>query len=265
LDLIWNHWHGHPDVIIGLGLIESIYLVGVGPLRKRYNLSSTVQQLQVLSFTLGILVIFLSLLSPLHVLADKYLFSAHMLQHVLLTLVAPPLIVLGIPHWLIRPLLRPRLIFLIASVFTHPLVAFILFNATFSIWHIPGLYNLSVTNHGIHIFEHLLFMGTATCMWWPIFSTLDELPRLSYPLKMGYLFLLSLAQLIIFGPIAFSPDPIYQWYSDAPRVWDFISVMTDQQLGAIIMKVGGALIFISLIINTFFKWYSSEEKKHQLS
>ncbi len=252
-------------MIIGLGLIESIYLVGVGPLRKRYNLSSTVQQLQVLSFTLGILVIFLSLLSPLHVLADKYLFSAHMLQHVLLTLVAPPLIVLGIPHWLIRPLLRPRLIFLIASVVTHPLVAFILFNATFSIWHIPGLYNLSVTNHGIHIFEHLLFMGTATCMWWPIFGTLDELPRLSYPLKMGYLFLLSLAQLIIFGPIAFSPDPIYQWYFDAPRVWDFISVMTDQQLGAIIMKVGGALIFISLIIDTFFKWYSSEEKKHQLS
>ena len=252
-------------MIIGLGLIEATYLVAVGPLRQRYNLSSTVQHLQVLSFTLGILVIFLSLLSPLHVLADKYLFSAHMLQHVLLTLVAPPLIVLGIPHWLIRPLLRPRLTFMVASVFTHPLVAFILFNATFSIWHIPGLYNLSVTNHGIHIFEHLLFMGTAVCMWWPIFSTLDELPRLSYPLRMGYLFLLSLAQLIIFGPIAFSPEPIYQWYSDAPRVWAFMSVMTDQQLGAIIMKIGGALIFISLIINTFFKWYSSEEKQHRLS
>ena len=261
MDIIWTHWHGHPDVLLGLGIIESVYLFGVGPLRQRYNLACGVEQRQVAIFTLGILVIFLSLLSPIHVLADKYLFSAHMLQHVLLTLVAPPMLILGTPDWLIRPLIRYRVVYNLVKLATHPVIAFVVFNATFSIWHIPGLYNLSVTNHSIHIVEHLLFMATAVCMWWPVTSTMSELPRLSHPLKMVYLFLLSIAQLIIFGPITFSAGPLYQWYADAPRIMASLSVLADQQLGAIIMKVGGAVIFLGLIINTFFKWYSSEEKE----
>ena len=257
---LWTHWHTHPEVLIGLSAIEAAYLLGVGPIRERYNLSDNVDPRRVATFTLGLVVILVSLLSPLHVLSDRYLFSAHMLQHLLLTLVAPPLLIVGTPDWLIRPFLRPDVLFRLARLITHPVPAFVLFNVTFSLWHIPPLYNLSVTNHLVHIFEHFLFMGTAMVMWWPIASVMPELPRLTYPLQMIYLFLLSIAQLIVFAPITFSREPLYQWYVDAPHVFA-ISPVVDQQIGAIIMKMGGGAIFITLIIVAFFRWFNREEER----
>ncbi len=260
---VWTHWHAHPDVLIGLAALEGAYLLGVGPLRERYRLAERADPKQAAVFTAGVLVIFVSLLSPIHELSDKYLFSAHMLQHVLLTLVAPPLLLLGTPDWLIRPLLRPRLVFRAARVATHPIVAFASFNFIFSLWHIPALYHTSVTNHGVHIGEHLMFISAAVIMWWPVASRMPELPRLSYPLRMMYLFLLSIAQIIVFAPIAFSTEPLYDWYVGAPRVWG-MSALVDQQIGAIIMKIGGGILFGFLIITAFFRWFAQEEGRGRM-
>ena len=94
-------------------------------------------------------------------------------------------------------------------------------------------------------------------------SPLPELPRLSYPSQMAYLFLLSIAQLIIFAPITFSKDPLYQFYVNAPRIWN-ISPLADQQIGGIIMKMSGAVIFLTLIVIVFFRWYKEEEAVKQL-
>ena len=257
---VWTHWHAHPDALIGLALFQGAYLLGIGPLRERYRLADDVNPRQVATFTAGVMVIFFSLVSPLHELSDKYLFSAHMVQHVLLTLIAPPLLILGTPDWLIRPLLRPNWAFRLARLGTHPVIAFAFFNIVFSLWHIPALYNVSVTNHGVHIGEHLLFMGAAVLMWWPIAGMLPELPRLPYPAMMAYMFLLSIAQIIVFAPITFSREPLYEWYVNAPRLWD-ISPVLDQQLGAIFMKMGGGVLFLVLIITAFFRWYNREEER----
>ena len=259
---LWTHWHIHPDALIGLGLFQGAYLLGVGPLRERYGLADKIDSRQVATFTAGVLVIFVALLSPIHELSDHYLFSAHMVQHVLLTLVAPPLLILGLPDWLIRPLLRPNWSFRLARLSTHPLTAFATFNIIFSVWHIPALYNSSVTNHGVHIGEHLLFMVTAVLMWWPIASNMPELPRLSYAFRMAYLFLLSIAQIIVFAPITFAREPLYQFYVSAPRVWG-ISPVVDQQIGAIIMKMGGGLLFLMLLVVIFFRWFNLEEDRRQ--
>ena len=257
---LWTHWHGHPDVLIGLAAFEAFYLLGVGPLRERYGLAASVEPIKVATFTAGVLVIFVALVSPLHELSDKYLFSAHMLQHILLTLVAPPLLIKGIPPWLLRPLLRPVLAYRAARMATHPILAFALFNIVFSLWHMPTLYNLSMTNHGVHVFEHLIMMATAVLMWWPITSSMPELPRLSYPLQMIYLFMLSIAQIIVFAPVTFSKEPLYEWYVNAPAIWS-VPTLVDQQIGAIIMKMGGGAIFLVLIVVAFFKWYHREEEK----
>ena len=259
---LWTHWHGHTEAVVGLMALEGVYLLGVGPLRERYGLADSVDPRQTATFTAGVLVILVSLLSPLHVLSDTYLFSAHMVQHVLLTLVAPPLLILGTPDWLVRPLLRPNLTFRLARIGTHPVLAFALFNVVFSMWHIPALYQSSVTNHGVHIGEHLLFIVTALLMWWPIASTMPELPRLSYPFRMAYLFLLSIAQIILFAPITFSREPLYQWYVDAPKIWS-LSPLMDQQVGAIIMKMGGGAIFLTLIVVIFFRWFNREEERQK--
>ena len=257
---LWTHWHGHAEALIGLAALQGAYLVAVGPLREKYDLADDVDPRQVATFTAGVLVLFIALLSPIHVLSDSYLFSAHMLQHVLLTLVAPPLLILGTPDWLLRRILRGDLAFLMVRYATHPVVAFALFNIIFSMWHIPSLYNTSVTNHAVHIFEHLLFIGTAVLMWWPIFSMMPELPRLSYPLRIAYLFLLSIAQIIVFAPITFANEPLYEWYVSAPRIWG-ISPVVDQQVGAIIMKLGGGVIFLALLVAIFFRWFRREEER----
>ncbi len=235
-------------------------MLGIGPLRERYALAPAADPRQTATFTLGVLVIFFALLSPLHRISNDFLFSAHMLQHVLLTLVAPPLLILGTPDWLIRRILRPDPLFIAARIATHPVPAFLLFNVIFSIWHMPALYNLSVTVHAAHVLEHLLFMAAAVLMWWPLASTMPELPRLSYPLQMLYLFLLSIAQLIIFAPITFASGPLYEWYANAPRIIA-LDAVADQQVGAIIMKIGGGAILITLIIAAFFRWYNREQEK----
>ena len=213
---------------------------------------------QMVAFTLGIIIIAICLLSPLHYISDNYLFSAHMLQHVLLTLLAPPLIIYGIPDSAITKSLGIPFLSNIMRFLTHPLVAFISFNLTFSIWHMPQLYHYSVSFHWIHVVEHLMFIFTAILMWWPLASRSHLLPKLSYPLRIIYLFFLSIAQIIVFGMITFSNAPLYDWYINAPRVFG-ISAMLDQQLGGIIMKVGGGGVFLTLLVIIFLKWYRDEQ------
>lgn len=258
-DLLLNDWHNHPEVLIGITALQGFYLLGIGPVREKFQLASNVNPREIASFTAGTMVLMLSLLSPLHILSNEYLFSAHMLQHVLLTLIVPPLLIIGLPIWLIRPLVRPKFLFIAFKFLTTPIAAFALFNLSFSMWHIPALYNLSMTNHNVHVIEHILFVSTGILMWWPITSKLPELPRLNYPVRMIYLFMLSLAQIIVFGPIAFAGNPIYEWYAQAPRIWS-ISPLVDQQIGAIIMKIGGGSIFMTLIITSFFSWYRNETR-----
>ena len=256
---IWTHWHGHPDAIIGLLLIEFLYLVGIGPLRIKKKLSNEADPKKTFMFTLGVLIILISLTSPLHILSDQYLFSAHMLQHILITLIAPPLLLLGIPQWLIDYLLGNIFLYKMVKFLVHPIIAVVIFNLIFSLWHIPELYELSVSNHYIHIGEHLMFMISAIIMWWPISTTSKLLPKISYPLQMIYLFVMSLAQIIVFGIITFATEPIYTHYVDAPRIWN-VSALLDQQMGGIIMKVGSGFLFLGILIITFFKWFESESK-----
>ena len=246
---LWLQWGGHPDALIGLIALESAYLMGVGPLRQRYGLADDVDPRKIATFTLGVLVIFVAVLSPIHVVAEKYLFSVHMTQHVLIT-----------PDWLIRPLLRPNWAFKGLKILTNPVGAFLVFNLVFSIWHLPSLYHVSVTNHGVHFVEHLLMVGTGVLVWWPLTSTMPELPKMSPPVAMLYLFGLSLGQIILFGALVFATEPLYEFYVNAPRI-SVLTPLTDQQVGAVIMKIGGGVLFLGLLIVIFFRWFGEEERK----
>ena len=101
---IWTKWHFHPDVLIGLAVMLGLYLWIIGPGRIKLGLSDTpATSKQILMFVSSIVIILLSLISPLHELSDNFLFSAHMLQHILLTLIVPPLMVAGVPGWAFKP------------------------------------------------------------------------------------------------------------------------------------------------------------------
>ena len=259
---VWTDWHLHPDVAIGLAVLLGAYLYAVGPMRVRMGLAESVEPRRVAMFTAGILIIFIALNSPLHELSNDYLFSAHMVQHVLLTLVVAPLLIAGTPGWALGPVLRFRAVRAPARVLTHPIVGFAAFNLMFSLWHFPALYAGSVNFHGIHITEHVLFLATAVMGWWPLMSNSTELPRLSEPIQMIYLLFMSIAQILVFAPITFADQPIYDHYVSAPAIWG-ISDIADQQAGGLIMKVGGGALFMALLVVTFFRWHSREEESHR--
>ena len=252
-------WSLHPSVLLGTGLLGALYFYGIGPLRRRYNLGPPAAPWQVLSFSLGLLVLIGSLNGPIHDLSDYYLFSIHMTQHLLLTLVLPPLLLAGTPGWLLRPLLRPRAVLAVARVLTHPVVAAVLYSATIAVWHLAPLYDLMMRNHDVHIATHLMFIAAATLMWWPIASPVEELPRLSPGLGMLYLFLVGIPMQLVAALITMADGVLYPWYSVAPRTWG-LSPIDDQHLGGLLMWVPGNLWMFLAIGVLFFRWARQEER-----
>ena len=234
--------------------------MGVGPLRRRFGWAEVIETSKVALFLTGALILFVALLSPLHELGDNYLFSAHMVQHLLLMLVVPPLLLWGTPGWLLRPLMRSPRVLGIARFLTRPVAAFVLFNAVVVLWHLPALYDLALRERDIHILEHFMFIGASVIMWWPILSPLRELPRAPYLIQTLYLFILPTIPAIVGAFITFSDGIVYTWYAEAPRVWD-ISLDTDQQIGGLIMWVPGGLVFFLALVITFLIWAYQEESE----
>jgi putative membrane protein len=250
----WLKWSIHPSTVIGLAALAALYLWRARSATSENILSGW----RKLSFFSSLLVIFGSLNGPIHDLSDTYLFSAHMVQHLLLTMLMPPLMILGVPGWMLRPLLRNRVIRAIARRVTKPIACFVIFNLVIAVWHLPIFYNAAMDNHNIHILEHLMFMAAAVLMWWPITSQLPELPRLSYPGQMLYCFLMILPMSIVAIYISMADQVLYPAYSAAPRVTS-LSPLEDQLLGGLIMWVPGGVIFMIIMTVVFFRWAARGE------
>jgi putative membrane protein len=248
---LWT-WSIHPSTVIGIAGLAALYVWAASKLHKDPTTGQKV------FFAAGLLLMFASLNGPLHDLSDDYLFSAHMVQHLLLTLAVPPLLLAGVPGWMLRRPLSHRLVRPVARFFTRAPVAFVTFNATIAAWHLPPLYNTAMAHHNIHIVEHLMFMTAAVLMWWPLMSQLPELPRLAYPAQMLYTFLMSIPMSIVAVYIAMSDHVLYPAYSAAPRIFP-LSPLEDQLLGGLIMWIPGGLIFIIIMSVVFFKWNARGE------
>ncbi|MBA3344187.1 MAG: cytochrome c oxidase assembly protein [Gemmatimonadales bacterium] len=253
----WS-WSLHPSVFIGTGLLGALYFYGIGPLRRRWNLGPPAEPWQVASFSAGLLVLLVSLNGPMHDLSDYYLFSAHMVQHLLLTLLLPPLLIAGIPGWLLRPLLRNPGVLRAARMLTRPVVAALIYSLTIAVWHLAPYYDLMMRSHNVHIATHLMFMVAATIMWWPVMSPVPELPRLPYGVGMLYLFLVGIPMQVVAALITLSDQVLYPWYASAPPTWG-LSPLDDQRLGGLLMWVPGNLWMFLAIGVLFFKWAKETE------
>jgi putative membrane protein len=253
--------HIHWDVVLILVLLEGAYLLAVGPLRGRIVHAALVRptRQQVALFSAGVFTIFLAEGTPIHDFSEQYLFSVHMWQHILLITFAVPLMLLGTPSWLARPVLDHPLLGWIMRTCTRPLIAMVLFNGTLAVWHLPQIYDWALWNHNAHILEHVTFFATAVFLWWPIFSPLPELPRLNYPLQILYLFVQSLLPGVIAALITFSDRVIYPTYQAAPRV-TALSALEDQQIAGLIMKLAGTLAMWVLATIIFFIWANREDQ-----
>ena len=250
----WTKWSIHPSTVIGLAVLGGLYLWRA----RSADVEKPLPAWRQISFFSALLVVFGSLNGPLHDLSDTYLFSAHMVQHLLLTMLFPPLIIVGVPGWMLRPLLAHRPLGAIARKLTRPVSCFAIFNLVIAGWHLPIFYNAAMANHGIHILEHLMFMAAAVLMWWPLTSQLPELPRLSYPGQMLYCFLMIIPMSIVAIYISMAQEVLYPAYSAAPRI-SSLSPIDDQLLGGLIMWVPGGLIFMIIMTVIFFRWAARGE------
>jgi putative membrane protein len=250
----------HPSTVIGLAGLGALYhwrARQAPPPSARSGETTPTTGQRALFFT-GLALIFLSLNGWLHDLSDYYLFSAHMVQHLMLTLVAPPLLIMGTPGWMLRPALRWPGVRAMARWLTSAPRAFLIFNVAITVWHLPPVYSLAMAHHPVHIVQHLCFMISATLMWWPILSPLPELPRLSYPTQILYLFLMTIPMSLVAVCIAYSGHALYLAYASAPRLWG-MTPLQDQMLGALIMWVPGGLFFMAIISVVFLRWQQQGE------
>jgi len=253
----WTTWSGDGVLRGGLLLLVGLYLLGIGPLRQRFRLGPPVGLGQAASYLAGVVCLLVALEGPIHNLSDSYLFSAHMVQHMLLIYAAPPLMLLGMPGWLLRPIVQLPGVLRVGRVLAHPAAALAMFNVIFSLYHIPLYYNAVVADHNLHIAAHILFIALAVQTWWPILSPLPELPRLAYPLRMMYVFVQTLSGFVVGSFITNSPGVLYPFYSTAPRVWG-ISPLDDQKIGGLIMWVFGGFYLLLVFSAIFFAWARAE-------
>jgi putative membrane protein len=200
---------------------------------------------------------------PLHALSERYLFSAHMVQHLLLTLVVPPLALGGMPAWmvdaLLAPLCRRQLLKAIVTWLTRPVPALSAYAATLMFWHLPGPYALAVGSHPWHLVEHLTLVASAALGWWPVLSSSVRAPALPYGAQILYLFAFGMPMTIVAALVTGAEDVLYRFYETAPRITR-LGPLDDQRLGGLIMWVPAGLVPVIVFTAVFFRWAASERE-----
>lgn len=254
-------WHLHPDVLCLIALLEGGYVALALRGVRRYPLEHRLTRRQFITFTSGVLVLWIAAGTPIHDWGERYLFSVHMIQHLLMTMIAAPLLLLGTADWMVRPLLTRRYIYTAARVLTLPVVAILIFMLTTVFTHLPEFMAFVLIHHLAHFFAHVLLMATALLMWWPVFSPLPELPRISFGGQMIYLFIQSLMPSFVASFMTFGSTILYPFYESAPRRWG-LSPLSDQVLAGLIMKLAGGALIFGLITVVFFRWFNQEQRDH---
>lgn len=253
-----SDWNLQPTVVLGIFGLVAAYLYATRPGRRLSADDRALTTGQRAAFLGGAVTLLLALGPPLDDWSDHYLLTAHMVQHLLLTLLAPPLLLLGTPAWLLRPLLRWRLVARLGHLLTRPLVAFGIANAIFIGWHLPVFYDAALASQPIHVLEHQLFLATALLAWWPIVGSLPEWPRLSPPLQCLYLAAQTVPGQIVGAFITLAPPGLYRPYDTAPRIFG-VDLATDQQIAGLLMWVVSGAVYLLLITVVFFRWANREE------
>ncbi len=254
--------HLHPDVLVTVAAL----LVGYFFLIRRYGAEKVghpevpiVTRAQQLSFVGGVFFLWVSSGSPLHDIGENYLFSAHMLQHLIQGFVVAPLLILGVPRWMFLMLLSKPPIRRAVRVIAKPLVAGLLFNFVLMFIHWPNMVDLMLTSEPVHFSLHFAFLVSGIFMWLPIYSPAPEVVhKITRPAAMAYLFLMTFLPTVPASWLTFGDSLLYPRYGTFERLWN-ISAIDDMRAAGLLMKTGAGFFLWGIITVMFFRWASSEE------
>jgi len=254
-------WHIHVDVWLVLGIIGVAYW----DLSTRGSLDAVARPSgrEKASFYTGLALLLVVSNWPLHDLAETSLYWVHMTNHLVMTLVAPPLMLMGLNRHLSDQVLGHRLVFPWLKHLARPGAAFAIFNFGMIASHWPEAVALSLRNELAHFLIHSFLFLSATLMWIPVVSRSSLVPRLGPPMRMVYLFLNSILPTFPASFLTFSRVPIYPAYGDAALAFG-LSAVEDQTIAGLIMKLGGTLLLWAVIAVTWFKWSNDEKRWDQI-
>ncbi len=251
-------WAWSPVALGGIILLCALYVLGIACARRRPSQDTPLKAYQVAAFVVAILAMVLVLLTPVDSIARTQLFSVHMAQIVTLTTLCAPLLWIASPSWLLQPLLAQAGIRRISQGLTNPLVASLVFNMTFLIWHAPALYHLALSHESLYHLELLSLLFVALLNWWPVLGPLRELRRLSYPMQMLYVFLDGQPLDVFAFLLVFSGAVFYPWYAVPPQL--HMSAFNDQAVGGALLLLPG-LVDLLVMSPLFFRWLALLEER----
>ena len=209
-------------------------------------------------FGLGVVVLWVALETPLDTISDYYLDSIHMLQHVLLGFVAPPLMLLGLSPQMVERIVRVPGV----RAMTEPVPAQLIAGLVMVAWHLPPLYDATLYSGPLHVVEHLMFIGAGLVMYWPMLDATSANARwcMSPGAKLIYMLVATLPQDGVALALIFSRVPFYEYYIHAPRLIPSLTPLIDQTVaGAVLMVLGKATLAVAAIA-VFVRWFGSEER-----
>ena len=219
------------------------------------------QRKHTLYFGLGLVTVWFALETPIDTISDYYLDSVHMLQHVLLGFVAPPLMLLGLSPQMVGRIVRaPGL-----RAITEPVQAQLIAGLVMIGWHLPALYDATLYSGSLHVLEHVMFIGAGLVMYWPIIEATSAQARwrMSPGAELLYMLVATLPQDGVALALIFSRVPFYEYYTHAPRLIASLTPVIDQTVaGAVLMILGKATLAVAAIA-VFVRWFGAEHRADQ--
>jgi putative membrane protein len=246
-------WQADSPTLVALLILAATYVSA----SLKLGQSPTVRQ--VLTFVLALLTILVAITGPLDELTDRS-FAVYIFQQMLLVFVVPPLLLFGLPGWMVRPLMLNRFVEPIARVITRPLFAFLLFAAVFTLIHYPMVCDRVCHVNPFYGDLHALLLLTGCLLWWPLLSPLPEYPRMTYPMQIMYLFLLMIPMTAVAAPITLAGSVLYVFYMGGTHPLG-LTPMADQVLGGLIMWVGQGIYIMFVFTAIFYRWSRSDDQE----
>jgi putative membrane protein len=264
-------WATEPGAVFGIGLLASAYWLGIAELKETRRSGRAFRRRETWSFVAGCGALALALVSPLHPLG-QILFSAHMVQHEVLMLIAAPLLVLSrpLPVFLIalpRSVRRPLVRIIhsggwrpVTKFFSHAFVAWLLHAVILWTWHIPAAFSAAVETEWVHALQHVSFLGSAVLFWWAVFEGPNR--KIGYGLAVLSVFTTALHSGVLGAMLTFASSPWYRPYLVSPFAWN-ITPLQDQQLGGLIMWIPASLVYVIAGLALFAGWLRESEDRAQ--
>ncbi|MGI9642909.1 MAG: cytochrome c oxidase assembly protein [Acidimicrobiia bacterium] len=261
---IWRY-QAHPEVwvlLAGAVLLAWYSIRVIGP-NAVTDGSPLVTRRNAVAYVAAVVALWAASDWPMHDISEEYLYSVHMVQHMIISFIVPPLLLVATPEWLARLIMSPDGK---AGVwirrFSHPVTAGVVFNIVIAVTHLTTVVNTSVENGVYHYTVHLVVFLASLMMWIPVIGPIKEL-RISLPGQMVYLFLMSIIPTVPAGFLTFAEGALYEAYDHDVRLWG-IDISTDQQMAGLIMKLAGGLYLWTWIVVRFFQWNAETRGSQEL-